>query len=477
MSVSINFSPSAWQDPPSIQHPFIEYIRQAVYKYRLQSAAHYNIPIDVCQATHASNPDRLADIDGDFMLYVGFYNFGTDPVFAVCRPKIAKRGRNKGRVIKGAVQVWIRNKFVPLMRFFEAEFPTYERPVAHEIMFQWWNANGHTLNWTGLPAEVKERILKFCMHRSPPLPVQKKSRGRIRQVTQGAPEVVGQLGKWASLLAVSHQVRTISLRLCFAGSSDLEFGSGLCIVAESLVSFNRSIHRLAKHRQLTGVDSIPTDDKTRELEILYNAFPQIYPHLDRFSTFNHGIRKIYLQLSFIDGLHFFKVTAGSFTQHPKPRLPNYEVFETLPHLNELIFKLPDASGYLEDNFRQQPVSIFYGEPFNCPRTLHRLIYESAAEVLASYEVVKFYGFMDEEELARFLSLRNAAKKGLKITTEELGQLYKEDLGGVELEEAVVPGLEKKEKGEEVRQVIPDDFWPPKCRCEISCREVLHPSSV
>ena len=477
MSFSNNSSPSAWQDPPSVQHPFIEHIREAALMYRLQSAAHFNVPIDVCQATHYSNPDRFADIDGDFQLYVGFYNFGTDPLFAVCRPKIVKRGRDKGKVIKEAVQVWMRTKFVPVMRFFEAEFPTYDRPVADEVMFQWWKSNGYTFNWTSLPTEVKERILMFCMHRSPPLPTQKKSRGHVRHVKQGAPEVVGQLGRWASLLTVSHQVRAISLRLCFAGSSDLKYSNGLCIVAESLLSLERSIRRLDKHRQLTGVNSVPSDDKDKELERLYKAFPKIYPHLDRYATFYHGIRKIYLQLSFIDGLHFFKVTAGSFAQHWNPHQPNYEVFETMPYLNELIFKLPDAHGYLEDSFRKQRVSIFYGEPFNCPRTLHRLVYESAAKALAPYKVVKFHGFMDKEEEDRFLKLRDVAKKEIKITTEELGQLYKEDVGGIELEEAVFPGLEKKEKGEEVREVVYDDFWPPKCRCEVLCREVLHPSSI
>ncbi|KAI4653531.1 hypothetical protein J4E93_001297 [Alternaria ventricosa] len=476
MSFSINFSPSAWQDPPSLHHPFLIQIREAASKYRLQSAAHFNIPIDVCQATHDSNPDRFADIDGDFQICVGFYNFGTDPVFAVCRPKVAKRGRNKGKVVKGAVQVWMRTKFVPVGRFFEAEFSPLNGPVADEIMFQWWNANGRTFNWTGLPTEVKERVLMFCLHQSPPLPIQKKSRGRIRQVTQGAPEVIGQLGKWASLLTVSHQVRAISLRLCFAGNSDLEFGDGLCIVAESVLSFQRSIRRLDKHRQLTAVNSLPSDEKARELETLYKAFPKLYPHLDRFATFSHGIRKIYLQLSFIDALCFFKVTAGSFAQHWMPHKPNFEVLEKLPHLNELIFQLPDATGYLEDDLRKLPVSIFYGEPFNCPRTLHRLIYESAAEVLAPYKVVKLHGFMDEEEEIRFLSLRDFAKKDLKITTEELQELYEEDEGGIELEKNVIPGVKKEETYGEKQEIVPDEFWPPKCRCETPCREVLHPSS-
>lgn len=456
MGVPIYFSPSAWQAPPAARHSFLDEIREAASTYRLQSAAHFDVPIDVCQATHPSNPDRFANVDRDFQLRVGFYHFGTDPVFAVCRPTIAKRGCNKEEVIKGAVQVWMENQFVPVMRFLEATFPTYNQPVAGEVMFQWWKANGKTFNWIGLPTEVKERIVQCCMHHSPPLPVQHKSRGRVRHVEQGAPEVLGQLGKWASLLTVSHQVRAISLRLCFAGSSDLAFNGGLCIVAESYASLQRTLRRLEKHRQLVKANSVPTDDHTRQLEKAYLLFPRMYPQLDRYATFKQGIRKMHLQFSFLDSLFFFQVTAGSFAQHWKPHWLTYKVLETLPHLKALRLTLPDAHGRLEDDLRKQPVSLFYGEPFNCPRTLHRLIYERVAQVLAAYEAVTLHGFMDEEEQVRFGALR---------------ELYKKDVGGVQLDETAVGRKQRPQ------DIVYDDFWPPKCRCKTLCRQVLHPSSI
>jgi hypothetical protein len=473
MSISFKFSPSEWQAPLSVQHPYIDQIRQAVSEYRLQSAAHFSTAIEVCQATHYDNPDRFADVDHDFVLCVGFYNFGTGPTLAACRPKTQKRGRKKLKVLKEQVEVCMQNKFIPLKRFLRTNFPIYDGPVGDEVMFQWWCANGQTFNWKDLPTELKERVLQFCMHRSPPPTMPNKPRGRE---AKDAPEVTGQFGKWASLLSVSHQVRAICLRLCFVGSSDLDFSNGLCIVAKDFYAFKCCIRRLGKHRQMTKANGVPTDDKAWELEKTYKSFPKIYPHLDRYATFGHGIRKIHLQFSFLDSLQFFKVTAGSFEQHWRPYHLDFEIFEQLPHLNELIIELPDAKGFLEDNSRQ-PVRLFYGEPFNCPRILHRLIYERAAEVLARYKDVKIHGFIDEEEGLKFLELRDTATNGLKITTEELEELYGENLGGIELDESVEPGVEKKEMSAEERDVIHDDFWPPKCRCEILCRGVLHPNST
>jgi hypothetical protein len=480
MSFNFNLSPSAWQDPPSVQHPFIDCVREAVSKYRLQSAAHFNVSIDVCQATHAENPDRFADVDRDFELCVGFYNFSANPIIAACRPKTQFRGQSKEEVIKAQVQVWMGNKFVSLTRFLSMKFPTYDGPVSDDTMFQWWNANGKTSRWTKLSTEEKERIIQFCMHRSPPPPVLRNPRARTRargRTVQGAPEVAGQLGEWASLLAVSHQVRAISLRLCFAGTSDMTFNNGLCIIVNDFFRFKNSIRRLGKHRQMIEANGIPTDDKTWELEKTYKAFPKIYPHLEQYATFQQGIRKIELQFSFMDAFYFFKITAGSFAQHwkAKPHYMDFEVFEQLPHLNELIIKLPDLYGHSEDAPRQ-PIRMFYGYPYNCPRTLHRLIYEKAAEVLAHYKNVKMCGFIDEEEEERFLKIREVAKKNLKITMEELEELYKDNKGGIELEESVVPGLEKKEMDQEERFVVFDNFWPPKCRCETLCCEVLYPSS-
>jgi hypothetical protein len=403
------------------------------------------------------------------MLWVGFYNFGDGPYIVACRPKVQRRGRKKVKVLEEEVEVYMQDKFVPLRRFLRNIFPTYHGLVGDEVMFQWWGATGQTFDWKRLPTELKDQIVQFCMHRSPPSRISSKSKGRR---ARDAPEVTRQFGQWASLLSVSHQVRAISLRLCFVGSSDMAFNNGLCIVAEDFYGFKSCIRRLSKHRQMTEPNGIPNDDKTWELAKTYKSFPKIYPHLSQYSTFCHGIRKMHLQFSFLDSLHFFKVTAGSFSQHWKSYHLDYEVFERLPYLNELVIKLPDATGRLDDDSRQ-PVQLFYGEPFNCPRILHRLIYEKAAETLAHIENVKMDGFIDDEEMVRFSKLLEHAKRGLKISTKELEELYMEDTGGVELEEILESDVvEMEDMDTKAREIIRDDFWPPKCRCEMLCKKIV-----
>ncbi|KAG9189590.1 hypothetical protein G6011_06458 [Alternaria panax] len=476
MNVSLSFSHSEWQAPLSAHHPFVNQIREAVSKYRLESAAHFSTSIEVCQAIHSDNPDRFVEVSPNFVICVGFYNFGVSPVITACRPKIHKRERKMAKVHGEEVEVYIRDRFVSLRRFLSIEFPTWEVTVGDEVMFRWWSANGQTFNWKGLPTELKERIVQFCIHRSPPPIFLNKRKSTERRKVADAPEVTDQFGKWISLLSVSHQVRAVSLRLCFAGSSDSKFNNGLCIVAKDFHNFDSCIRRLGRHRQMSEPNGVPTDDTTRKLAKTYKSFPKIYPRLDQYATFRHGIRKVHVQFAFMDSLHFFKVTTGSFSQHWKSYHLDYEVFERLPYLNELIIKLPDAKGSLEDS-SEQPVRLFYGEPYSCPRILHRIIYERAAELLAHYKSVSMYGFIDEQEEFRFLGLREDAIKGLKMTTEELGELYMEDAGGVELEKSVDPLVEKEDMGIEEREIVIDDFWPPKCRCEVLCRRTVHPDSI
>jgi hypothetical protein len=471
MTAILKVSLNEWQAPLSVQHPFVDQVRESVFKYRLQSASYFDIPIEVCQAIHEDNPERFVEPDQNFLLYIGFYNFGISPVLAACRPKIQKRG--KERVFGEDVEVYVKDRFVSLQWFLGIEFPTRDEPVGDAVMFQWWSANSQIFSWMRLPTELKERIIQFCMHRSPPPMMPNKSRAKK---AKGAPEVTGQFDKWTSLLSVSHQVRAICLRLCFVGSKEMTYSNGLCIVARDFYSFKSCIRRLGKHHQLIEPNGVPHDDKTWELANLYKSFPRIYPHLSQYATFYHGIRKMYLEFSFLDSLHFFKVTTGYFSQHWKSYHLDHEVFERLPYLNELIIKLPDAKGLLEDDYRQ-PVRLFYGEPFNCARILHRLIFERAAKVLAPLENFKMYGFIDNEEEGRFIEFLACAKRGLKITTKELEELYREDMGGVELGESVGPGVEREDVGVEEREIVQDDFWPPKCRCEVLCRKVVHPSSM
>ncbi|CAA9965366.1 hypothetical protein PTMSG1_08725 [Pyrenophora teres f. maculata] len=468
MNFNVNYSASDWQVPVSSEHPFVTHIRKVVLKYRIQSASQFNVPIEVAQAMHTRNPPLSSLFRPNVLLYVGFYSFGTTPIIALCRPRASEGGKKQPNMSPNNVEVLLQDKFVPLTRFLSTNFPKYKTPVGDEVMYQWWKANGKKFNWTGLPTELKERIVQFCMHRSALPPLSKRSVYKNR----GPHEVTAHLGKWAALLRVSHQVRAISLRLCLTGSSDLRYGKGLCIVSGSTADFKNSIRRLSKFPQLLESDnaSIATDEKTSMLIRTYKYFPRIYPHLQRFATLSHGIRKVSLQLSFMDALHFFKVETAGFAQYQQPYHLDYEVFERLPYLNELRIYLPDTGDQLMDKPRQRGPLIFGDEP--CPRILHCLIYERAAEVLAKYPFITLLGFMDEIEELRYNTLRKEGMNSLKFSEKELEEVYMEDGGGVELEESVWPGVGKEDVDQVDRAIVFDNFWPPQCKCEVLCRKIV-----
>jgi hypothetical protein len=334
-------------------------------------------------------------------------------------------------------------------------------------------------NWTRLPTELKERVILLCMHKPRSVSF---TRRKKRLERKSAPEVTSQLGEWSALLSVSHQVRAITLRLCFVGSSDLAFGAGLCIEVENNVGFKNCIRRLGRHYQMLEADGtgVPVSDKTWALAKTYKQYPKLYPQLKQYATFRHDIRKLCMQMDFLDYLYFFKVSTGGFQQYWKPYL-DHEVFDQFPHLNELRIVLPDVLGRLEENMRQSGPQLFYGDPFNCPRILHRLIYEQAAKVLAHHNVI-MQGFIDDLEDMRFVALRENAVKALKFTSQELEELYTEDGGGIELEESVVSGVKTEDTGDEAEdvqcpEIVPHAFWPPKCRCEVLCRRVIHPNTI
>ncbi|EUC46147.1 hypothetical protein COCMIDRAFT_93661 [Bipolaris oryzae ATCC 44560] len=469
-NVNINFTPNDWQVSPGESHSFLEDVRTAVLKYRTTSPTRFSVPIEVAQS-QSQNLGRSDKFHGSFALWVGFYNFGSRPIFATCRFKSEKR--EGGRRLTDKVEVYGKRigRYVPLEEFLEKMFPTFsEIPVGDDVMFQWWKSNGSAFNWPGLPTELKERIISFCMHRSQP-------RAPRRRPIKGAPEVTAQFGKWSALLGVSHQVRAISLRMCFVGSSDLLYDKGLCIDVKGHHAFKDCMRRLGKCFQMLEPGSLPSTDEMRRLADTYKTYPRIYPELSRYATFRHAIRKINFQLSFLDSMHFFKVTAGSFAQWFRNFKLDYGIFCQMPCLNEIRIQLPDARGSLSDGPCQWGPQLFYGEPFNCPRILHRLIYERVAEVLASYENVNMYGFMDEVEKESFYKLRSEERKKVRFTAEEIRELYRQDGGGVELEKSIIPGIQEDVVEESEGLVIQDAFWPPKCRCKVRCWKVLYPDTT
>ncbi|EMD65697.1 hypothetical protein COCSADRAFT_114785 [Bipolaris sorokiniana ND90Pr] len=469
-NINVNFMSNDWQVSPSESHSFLQDVRTAVLKYRTTSATRFSVPIEVAQS-QSQQLERLEKLHCNFALWVGFYNFSNRPIFAACR--FQSRKRKGGRRFTDEIEVYTKKigRHIPLERFLEKMFPTFsDIPVGDEVMFQWWKMNGKTFNWSGLPTELHERIIYFCMHQSQP-------RALYRRAIKGAPEVTSQFGEWSAMLGVSHQVRAICLRMCFVGSSDLQYGKGLCIDVKGHRAFKDCMRRLGKCFQMLEPGHLASTDETWLLAEMYNHYPRIYPHLSRYATLRHAIRKINLQLSFLDSMHFFKVTTGSFAQYFQRFRLDYNIFGQLPCLNEILIQLPDARGYLADGPRQQGPQMFYGEPFSCPRILHRLIYERAAEVLATYENVNMFGFMDEAEKKSFHKLRSEAREKMKFTAEELEELYKEDGGGVELEKRLIPGVQEEVVEEPEWPMIQDAFWPPKCRCEVRCRKVLYPDTI
>jgi hypothetical protein len=297
--------------------------------------------------------------------------------------------------------------------------------------------NCKMFNWTGLPTKLKERVILLCMHE--PL---KSTPSKRRRQGRETSEVIDQFGSWKSLLWVSHQVRALALRLRFIGSSYLALGAGLCLDVTPYLGFNSCVRRLGEHYQMTDANGVPTNDKTLALAKTYKQFPNIYPQLEQYAIFRHGIRKICMQMDFLNYFHFFKVTAGNFEQYWKPYL-DYEGFDMLPHLKELIILLPDLRGRLEDTLPQNGPRLFYNYPFACPRILGRLIYEQAAEMLVHRDKVSMHGFIDELQGMRFYALRKKAIENLKFTSQELEELYAQDGGGIELEDSVIPGVEKE----------------------------------
>lgn len=478
---------NSWHIPRDKEHPFIESIRAAVLRYHILSASHFAIPINVYQIAETRLLKIVAKLTRSFRVQVGFNNLGHKLLHRNCRPKFLKspaRASKEACTVIYNIEVCENGKFIPLEDFLGVYFQTLDTPVGDLSLCQWWWENGKRFNWLGMPTELKEHIVQCCMHEQPmngnynlSLP-RKYQRG----VRRGANEITTQLGSWSSLLRVSHQVRAIALRLCFVKTGDSMLDQGLCIHFQNHYQLKDCMRRLGNHYQLSEPNGLPVDEHELVLAETYKHYPKIFPQLAQYATFRHGVRKIHMQLSFLTYLHFFKITTGDFQRYWNPRYLDYEVFELLPHLSELIIDLPDARGKLVDKSFQQGPPLFY-PGFECPRILHRLIYERATEVLAPYPNVGMCGFVDELEELRFKALRKTAVEALRFTSADLEELYAEDGGGVELEYPVYVDSHVPYSMQELEQESddtwgipqgPHDFWPPKCRCEVLCDKLLFP---
>jgi hypothetical protein len=483
-----NYESDMWKPDPSKEHPLMTSIRDTITKYRLQSAAHFDVSVNVKQPFHIENVEMVRST----RLNVVFGNWEHQESY-VCRPVLRKHPRKKIHVLTKKVEVSdnATGGFISLMKFLNMVFPCYPDEVGIHQMRKWWTANGRAFNWASLPTELKEQVIQCCLHQ--PLEgsdyKQMLSRWRDRCRPRdgrrefGIYEIIDKITDWAALLRVSHQVRAITLRLCFAGSSGMASRGGFTIVASTCHSLDSTLLRLAHHYQMTDVNSLPVDYATQALAICYRQYPRIYPQLKNYATFRHGLRNIYLCMDFIAYMHFFKVTIDSFKYHLRPGSISYEVFEQLPDLSHIAIRLPlqPHQGWLDQPGQPAP-RLFYTD-FPCPRALHRVIYERIAEVLTLHPGVKVNGFVDMDEKARYKDLRTAAMLERKWTPAVLEELYAECGGGINLEVPVQPGswlLDDTEEqpvtsnATEHHSEEPEEpFFPPKCRCVVQCFLIFH----
>jgi hypothetical protein len=462
-----------WQE-----HPLMAIIRDAVTIYRLQSAAHFDVLLEVKQAL----PLEEDKMTRSTRLKVSFVSFDKTH-HLVCRPVFRRHLRKKTQTFANRVQVDNDGQFVSLADFLGAKYPYYPDSMHGHHMQKWWTGNGKVFDWAGLPTELKEVIIQSCVDQPPDFDDISQSKERFngchgKQLRRGRKpaiqEVVEKLTKWSALLGVSHQVRAITLRICFLGSDERpSFG----ITAFSLSALYGTLKQLGGYYQMTEPNALPVDHETRALADSYRHYPRIFPHLRQYATFCHGLQRICLDMDFVNYMHFFKVTIGGFERYLHPQTISYETFDQLPHLSEIIIHLPrqPRRGW-EDRPDQRSPRLFF-EDFPCPRLLHRVIYERIVEALTMYPCVDVMGFVDEDEKVRFDELRASALEHPAWTGAEYKQLYAECGGGIQLKESIQLGdwswwSDQERKTDTVDVDTKDDFFPPKCRCVEQCYKLF-----
>jgi len=231
------------------------------------------------------------------------------------------------------------------------------------------------------------------------------------------------------------------------------------------------VMNLNAHPQMVEENSLPTDPWTRSLAQQYNRAPKIYPELKQYATFMHGIRKIALGFKFVEFFHFFKVTAGKFDQFRPGDIITCDVFDRLPHLNEIVIFFPS-----KDCWRDYPMQMgpcLFDEKDPCLLVLYRILFERMAEALALYKHVKIKNLPDLALRDCFWEMRRAAmSRAAKFDEVELKKLYADCGGGVKLDTPAEPGawLNRQDCYEEPDELkFKDPFYPVRCRCEIPCQ--------
>lgn len=417
------------------EHPLIRNIRAKILAYRCQSAGHFANEIAADIVTQALPPETPIGLVKGLKLRISFGNHIINEV-RNCRPLFRKDKLTK------VVQVREKNRWVTLTNFLALFFPPDDALVTEYTMKRWWDENGKTFNWMGLPKELKLKIIQFCIPYPNGIGIPSPGNRKYRKQcawTFNLFEIMSQLGAWSALLHASAELRADTLRLILVHNDNCP--GGLIIRAWSPKALQFAMDRLGRYYQMVEPNGVPTGPKEQALARRYLVWPKVYPELSRFATLMHGICRLSLKFEIMELLGFFRSPMADRND----KVVTCDVFQKLPNLNKIYIQLP----------------IRQGRDGLCTRKLHRLIFERAAVELAPYENFVIRGFVDEEEVARFQILHEDAVEKLK--TE---QVIDEDIdGGVLLdpEQLHPPGnlYPANLKSQEV------DF-PPACTCVVPC---------
>lgn len=463
----------------------MEHVHEVAREYHFQSPAHFELEIEA-QQTSSPYGKTEQSREAPLTMFIDVLFYGTSIEGRITVPVQCHVRRLEQRSRRAQWECLVisshRRTVERLDNFLASTFPVMDARLQSDTVWRWWLRNGKSFNWTALPTELKERTIKHCMHQPYNYGLYSEKLARFdqrykadRKIRKPGPfEVIDQLGDWFPLLYVSHQVRTITFRLCLIGGSNLIYSKGLCITASSYASLRERVDRLGQYYQLSSPSSIPTSPAEEAQSKTYARFPNIYPHLAHYATLRHGIQKISISMDFLSLMRFFKVTARGFHRYHQSQGLTYDMFERLPFLNEIVVRLPlrPYGGWRHRPQAGGPQLWHADSP--CPRALHRLIYERIAELLAAYKVTVL-NFLEEGEKQVYEAVRQEAVKALKFTERELQELYAETDGGVALLEGEnLPSIElTKARCKDVEQMddagrAGHDFFPPRCHCNEPC---------
>lgn len=444
---------------------FLHLVQKAVKEYRLRSPAHFALPVGANAVPGGQTEGQLYEVQ---------FGTWTLDVSRLCR---YRHGQVDGDTAAAEIEVKEGGKWVDLEQILSKNFPIQEEPVGNDVMQKYWEANGKSFSWQGLPTELKAHVIQFCICSLDPwhYDIFHGRRGREKPCNKKwGCEIQHRLGAWYDLLEVSTQVRALTLRLCFNGSHF--YPKGFCISSFCHRSFEARIHKLGKMHQIVAPDSVVGAKKVASLplEHQYKKFPKIYPELERYATYAHGIRKIFIAFDFLTYLHFFKVPAVETGGWLQSEFMTCDIFDRMPYLNEIIIQLPTE---LHDRKHKSFDVRVRGPPWRhplspCPRMLGRMIYEQIAERLATFEKVDVWCFIDDNEEHRFDQLRRVARRTLNLSRDDLIELYQDDQGGIEVTENS-ENFNKRLSSDIVTIKSTDygstnEAFPPICNCDEPC---------